>query len=202
MSRLRMSGAINPHLHTPSWSAQGQICIYSVHSILKVQVFISLSSKYTFTADNSLLSAFSAVADEAPREHRPGPTSALQRQRVGFADSFSLTTGSRSARRKPAARPVSNRLADEAKERWGAQWKLCSLLETEWRRLQINELYEPYSSSNIRVIKLRRMNWAGHVAGMRKRKGSYMILVGKHEGRRPLGRPRRRWENIISMDLR
>jgi acyl-coenzyme A thioesterase PaaI-like protein len=57
------------------------------------------------------------------------------------------------------------------------------------------------SSSNIlRVIKSRRMKWTGHVAHMGKRRAVYRVLVGKREGKRPLGRPRRRWENNIKMD--
>jgi len=51
------------------------------------------------------------------------------------------------------------------------------------------------------VIKSRRMRWAGHVARMRKRRGVYRVLVGKSAGKRPLGRPRRRWEDNIKMDL-
>jgi len=59
-----------------------------------------------------------------------------------------------------------------------------------------------YSSSNIfRVIKSRRIRWAGHVARMGERRGVYRDLVGKPEGRRPLGRPRRRWDDNIKMDL-
>jgi len=59
-----------------------------------------------------------------------------------------------------------------------------------------------YSSTNIvRVIKSRRMRWAGHVAHMGDERGVYMVLVGKLEGRRPLGRPRRRWADNIRMDL-
>jgi hypothetical protein len=73
----------------------------------------------------------------------------------------------------------------------------------EWRRLHNKELYALYSSSNIiRVIKLRRMRWAGHVARMGERRGAYRALVGKPEGRRPLGRARRRREDNIKMDLR
>jgi hypothetical protein len=73
----------------------------------------------------------------------------------------------------------------------------------EWRRLHNKELHALYSSpSIIRVIKSRRLRWAGHVARMGERRGAYRALVGKHEGRRPLGRPRRRWENNIKMDLR
>jgi hypothetical protein len=73
----------------------------------------------------------------------------------------------------------------------------------EWRRLHNEELYALYSSPNIiREIKSRRLRWAGHVARMGERRGAYRALVGKHEGRRPLGRPRRRWEDNIKMDLR
>ena len=58
------------------------------------------------------------------------------------------------------------------------------------------------SSSNIvRVIKWRRMRWAGHVAYMGEERGVYRVLVGKQEGKRPLGKPRRRWVNNIRMDL-
>jgi hypothetical protein len=55
---------------------------------------------------------------------------------------------------------------------------------------------------DIRVIKSRRLRWAGHVACMGEVRGAYRALVGKPEGRRPLGRPRRRWEDNIKMDLR
>jgi hypothetical protein len=59
-----------------------------------------------------------------------------------------------------------------------------------------------YSSPSIvRVIKARRMGWAGHVARMREVRGAYNILVGRPEGRRPLGRLRRRWEDNIKMNL-
>jgi hypothetical protein len=60
-----------------------------------------------------------------------------------------------------------------------------------------------YSSPSIvRVNKARRMRWAGHVARVREVRGAYNILVGRPEGRRPLGRPRCRWEDNIKMDLR
>jgi hypothetical protein len=73
----------------------------------------------------------------------------------------------------------------------------------EWRRLHKKELYALYSSLNIiRVMKSRRLRWAGHVARMGERRGAYRALVGKPEGRRPLKRPRRRWEDNIKMDLR
>ena len=72
----------------------------------------------------------------------------------------------------------------------------------EWRRLHNEELNDLYCSPNIvRVIKSRRMRWAEHVARMGEEKGVYRVLVGKPEGRRPLGRPRHRWEDNIRMDL-
>jgi hypothetical protein len=72
----------------------------------------------------------------------------------------------------------------------------------EWRRLHNEELNDLYSSSNIiRVIKSRRMRLAGHVARMGEGRGAYRILVGRPEGRRPLGRLRRIWEDNIKMDL-
>jgi len=54
----------------------------------------------------------------------------------------------------------------------------------------------------VRVIKSIRMRWAGHVARMGEGRGVYRVLVGKPEGKRPLGRPRRRWEDNIKMDLK
>ena len=73
----------------------------------------------------------------------------------------------------------------------------------DWRKLHNEELNNLYSSPNIvRMIKSRRMRWAGHVARMGEGRGVYRVLVGKPEGRRPLGRPRRRWEDTIRMDLR
>jgi hypothetical protein len=73
----------------------------------------------------------------------------------------------------------------------------------EWRRLHYKELYALYSSPNIIwVIRSRRLRWAEHVARMGKRRGAYRALVGKPEGRRPLGMPRRRWEDNIKKDLR
>jgi len=72
----------------------------------------------------------------------------------------------------------------------------------EWRRLHNEELNDLYSSPNImRVIKSRRMSWAGHVACMGEERGVYRVLVGKPEGRRPLGRPKRRWADNIRTDL-
>jgi hypothetical protein len=70
-----------------------------------------------------------------------------------------------------------------------------------WRRLHNEELNGLYSSLNIvRVMKSRR-RWAGHVARIGEGRGVYRVLVGKPEGKRPLGRPRLRWEDNIRMDL-
>jgi hypothetical protein len=72
----------------------------------------------------------------------------------------------------------------------------------EWRRLHNEELNDLYSSPNIiRVIKSRIMRSAGHVARMGEQRGAYSILVGRPEGTRPLGRPRRRWDDNVKMDL-
>ena len=72
----------------------------------------------------------------------------------------------------------------------------------KWRKLHNEELNDLYPSPNIvRVIKSRRMRWAVHVARMEEGRGVYKVLVVKPEGKRPLGRPRRRWEYNIKMDL-
>jgi len=72
----------------------------------------------------------------------------------------------------------------------------------EWRKLHIEELNDLYCLPNIvRVIKSSRMRWAGHVARMGKGRGMYRVLMGKPEEKRILGRPRRRWEDNIKMDL-
>jgi len=73
----------------------------------------------------------------------------------------------------------------------------------EWRKLHNEELRDLYSLLNIvRVVKSRRMRWSGNVARMGEGRGVHRVLVGKPEGKRPLGRPRRRWEDNIKMDLR
>jgi hypothetical protein len=73
----------------------------------------------------------------------------------------------------------------------------------EWRKLHIEELHNLYSSPDIfRQIKSRRMRWAGHAARMGEERKLYKVLVGKPEGKRPLGRPRHRWEDGIIKDLR
>jgi len=72
----------------------------------------------------------------------------------------------------------------------------------EWRKLhneEMNDLY--FSPIIVRLIKSRRMRWAGHIACMGERKGLYRVLVGKPEGKRPIGRPRHRWDDNIKMDI-
>jgi hypothetical protein len=72
----------------------------------------------------------------------------------------------------------------------------------EWRKLHKEELHDLYTSPNIfRVRKWRIIRWAGHLARMGERRGAYRILVGKPEGKRPLGSPRCRWEDNIKVDL-
>jgi hypothetical protein len=72
-----------------------------------------------------------------------------------------------------------------------------------WRKLNNEELHNLYCSpSKIRMIKSKRIRWAGYVACMKAKRNAYRILVGKPEGKKPLGRPRRRWEDNIKVDLR
>jgi hypothetical protein len=73
----------------------------------------------------------------------------------------------------------------------------------EWRNFHSEKLHILYSSPNInRQINSRRMRWAGHVARMGEERNVQKVLMGKPEGKRPLGRPRCRWEDGIRMDLR
>ena len=73
----------------------------------------------------------------------------------------------------------------------------------KWRKLHNAELHALYSSPNkIRSLKSRRLRWAGHVTRMEQSRIAYRVLVGKPEGKRPLGSPRHRWENNIKVDLR
>jgi hypothetical protein len=72
----------------------------------------------------------------------------------------------------------------------------------EWGKLHNEELYDLYCSPHIiRVIKSRVMRWAEHAARMEETRGLYRVLVGRPEGKNPLGRPRRRWEDNIKLDL-
>ena len=68
----------------------------------------------------------------------------------------------------------------------------------EWRKLHNAELYALYSSPNIiRSLKSRRLRWEGHVARMEESRNKYRVLLERFEGKRPLGRPRLKWEDII-----
>ena len=72
----------------------------------------------------------------------------------------------------------------------------------EWKRLHNEKLHRFFRSPNIvRAIKYRRLGWTGHVARMEEVRSAFKILTGKPTGKRPLGRPRRRWEGNIIMDL-
>jgi len=76
-------------------------------------------------------------------------------------------------------------------------------VKREWRKLQNVELNDLYCSPNIvRVIKWRRMRWVGHVARTGERRGAYRVLVGEPEGKRPLERSRRRWQDTIKIHLK
>jgi len=97
--------------------------------------------------------------------------------------------------------PVTPPGIDPGTVRLVAQCKRDEVIR-EWRKLHNEELNDLYCSPNIvRVIKSRGMSWAGHVAHMGERRGVHKVLVGKPEGKRPLGRPRRRWEDNMKMDL-
>jgi hypothetical protein len=72
----------------------------------------------------------------------------------------------------------------------------------DWRKLHIEELHNLYSSPNIiRMNNSRRIGWVGHVGRMSEKRNAYRMFVGKPEGKRPIGRPRRRWVDNIKMDL-
>jgi hypothetical protein len=71
-----------------------------------------------------------------------------------------------------------------------------------WRKLHNEELYDLYSSPNMLRVIISRMRWTGYVALMGEGRGMYRVLVGKPEGKRPVGRPRHRWEDNIKVDLK
>ena len=80
---------------------------------------------------------------------------------------------------------------------------MASEITGEWRKLHNAELHALYSSPNIiRNLKSRRLRWAGHVVRMEQTKNAFTALLGRPEEERPLGRPRRRWEDNITVDLR
>ena len=131
--------------------------------------------------------------------------------------SVPVTTAWRALRLQMEERPPirtvaankSNKESSTADEGWSSNMVFRRLFGTrrdevtgEWRRLHNEELNDLYSSPNIvRVIKSRRMRWAGNVARMGEERGVHRVLVGKPEGKGPLGRPRRRWVDNIRMDL-
>jgi len=73
------------------------------------------------------------------------------------------------------------------------------LLTLLWAASGLSDLY--FLPNIVRVVKSRRMRWAGNVVGIGQGRGVHMVLVGKPEGKRPLGRPRRKWEDNFKMDL-
>jgi hypothetical protein len=79
-------------------------------------------------------------------------------------------------------------------------WPKRNEITGEWRKLHNEELSDLYSSpTTVRVIKLRRMRWVGHVSHMVEGEGMYRVLVGKPEEKRPLGRPRHKWEDLLEV---
>jgi hypothetical protein len=106
-------------------------------------------------------------------------------------ETWSLTTGEEH-RQRVFENTVLRRIFGSRREEDGS-----------WIKLHNDELHNLYSLPNIvRVIKSRRMRWAGHVARMGEGRGVYWVLVGRLAGKRPLGRPWRRWEDNIKTDLR
>jgi hypothetical protein len=84
----------------------------------------------------------------------------------------------------------------------GVRGPMGDVVTEEWRKLHNEELNDLYCSPNIvRVIKSRIMRRSGHVARKGERRGAYRVLVGEPEGKRPLGRPRQRWEDNIKVDV-
>jgi hypothetical protein len=109
---------------------------------------------------------------------------------------YGCETWSLALKEEPRLRVFENRVLRRI---FGPTWDEG---EGEWRKLHNEELNDLYSSPNsIRMIKSGKMRWAGHVTRMGERRVAYRGLVEKPEGRRPHGRPRRRWEDNIKMDL-
>jgi hypothetical protein len=91
---------------------------------------------------------------------------------------------------------------DKKNEMCGNSTMRTMFLDVTFRSINRYVLISIFTKTNIvRVVKSRRMRWAGHVARMGEDRGVHRVLVGKPEGKRPLGRPRRRWEDNIKMDL-
>jgi hypothetical protein len=108
---------------------------------------------------------------------------------------YGCETGSLTLRKQNRLRVYENRVLRRI---FGPKWEE----DGSWRKLHNDELHSLYSSPNIvRVIKLRMIRWAGHVARMGEGRCVYRVLVGRSKGKRPLGRPRRRWEDNIKTDL-
>jgi hypothetical protein len=104
--------------------------------------------------------------------------------------------GSITVREEHALRIFENRVLGKI---FGPKWEEYR----SWRKLHNGELHGLYSSRNVvRVIKSRRMRWVGHAACMGEGRGVYRVLVGEPQGRRPLGRPRHRWEDNVKLDVR
>jgi hypothetical protein len=107
---------------------------------------------------------------------------------------YGCETWSLALRKKRRLRVFENRVLRRV---FGPKWDKVT---GEWRKLYNEELNDLYSLPNImREVKSRRMRWAGHVGRMGEDRGVYRVLVRKPEGKRPLGRPRRRWEDNIKM---
>jgi hypothetical protein len=101
---------------------------------------------------------------------------------------YGFETWSLTLREERRLRVFENRIL------WRLLWSRRDEVTGEWRKLHNEELSDLYWSPNIvRVIQSRRMRWAGHVARLGEGIGVYRLLVGKPEGKRQLGRPRRRW---------